>query len=190
MELFSLLISSVLINNIILSRFLGVSSFLEASKKKGFTLGMGGALTFVIVINTLVAYLLYNFVMIPLGIEYMKTVLFMVVIVAIVKLVDLIIKKYLGSLYELLGIYLPLITTNCAVLGVAIDVVDKSYTIVESMVYSIGVSLGFVIVFYIFSTIRERLESSNVPKCFKGNPIALICAAIMAIAFTGFMGLV
>ena len=185
-----MLISSVLINNIILSRFLGVSSFLEASKKKGFILGMGGALTFVIVINTLVAYLLYNFVMIPLGIEYMKTVLFMVVIVAIVKLVDLVIKKYLRSLYELLGIYLPLITTNCAVLGVAIDVVDKSYTIVESMVYSIGVSLGFVIVFYIFSTIRERLESSNVPKCFKGNPIALICAAIMAIAFTGFMGLV
>ena len=190
MELFSLLLSSVLINNIILTRFLGMCPFLGVSKKTSSALGMGGAVTFVIVISTLVTYLLYHSVMTNLHIEYMKTVVFILVIASFVQLVEMLIKKYSPSLYKALGIYLPLITTNCAVLGVAVDVIDKSYTLIESLVYSSGISLGFVFILYIFSTIRERLDSSNVPKYFKGNPIALICAAIMAIAFVGFGGLV
>lgn len=189
-ELFTLFLGAAIINNIILTRFLGMCPFLGVSKKSDSALGMGAAVTFVIVVSSIVTYFLYHNVLVVLGLEYMDLITFILVIASFVQLVEMIIKKFSPALYKSLGIFLPLITTNCAVLGVALDNIANGYEFVEMITYSVAVSVGFTLVLYIFSTIRERLDIADTPKSFVGNPIALIVAGLMALAFSGLAGLV
>ena len=189
-ELFTLFLGAAIINNIILTRFLGMCPFLGVSKKSDSALGMGAAVTFVIVVSSIVTYFLYHNVLVLLGLEYMDLITFILVIASFVQLVEMIIKKFSPALSKSLGIFLPLITTNCAVLGVALDNIANGYTFVEMLTYSVSVSVGFTLVLYIFSTIRERLDIADTPKSFVGNPIALIVAGLMALAFSGLAGLV
>ena len=183
------IISSMLIDNVVLSRFYGICPFLGVSKKVKSAFGMGIAVVFVIVLATLICWRLYNFVLVPAKIQFMDTVAYILVIASLVQLVGLFIKKYSPSLYKTLGIYLPLITTNCAVLGVAQGNTDQALDFLSSLANGIGTSVGFLVIIVIFSCIRVRLESANTPKAFKGLPIALITAAIMAMAFMGLQGL-
>lgn len=183
------IVSSMLIDNVVLSRFYGICPFLGVSKKVNSSLGMGVAVVFVIILATLICWPLYNYVLVPAGIAFMDTVAYILVIASLVQLVGLFIKKYSPTLYKSLGIYLPLITTNCAVLGVVQSNTDQGLSFLESLGSGIGTSLGFLLVIVIFSCIRTRLESSNVPKALKGLPIALFVAAITAIAFMGLQGL-
>ena len=179
----------MLIDNVVLSRFYGICPFLGVSKKVNSSFGMGLAVTFVIILATLICWPLYNYVLLPAGIQYLDTVAYILVIASLVQLVGLFIKKFSPSLYKSLGIYLPLITTNCAVLGVAQSNTDQGLTFLNSIANAVGTSLGFLLIIVVFSTIRVRLESANTPKAFKGLPIALITAAIMAIALMGLQGL-
>lgn len=190
MELFTLFISMALINNVVLTKFLAVCPLLGVSKKSDSALSMGAAVTFVIVISSMITYCLYNFVLVKANIVYMDLITFILVIASLVQFVEMFMKKVTPALYKTLGVYLPLITTNCAVLGTALDNISAGYNFVETIVASLGVSLGFTLVIYIFATIRERLEIANTPEGFKGVPIALITAAIMACAFAGLAGLV
>jgi Na+-translocating ferredoxin:NAD+ oxidoreductase subunit A len=199
MEYIIIIISAVFVNNILLSQFLGICPFLGVSNKVNTAIGMSGAVCFVIAISTLVTYLIQYYVLVPLGIEFMQTLTFILVIAALVQMVEIILKKISPSLYQALGIFLPLITTNCAVLGIAILVVSKEFTfggdahlltLVESVVYAISSAVGFGVAMTLFAGIREQLELSSVPKAFKGTPIALITAGILALAFMGFSGLV
>ena len=199
MEYILIIISAVFVNNILLSQFLGVCPFLGVSNKVSTAAGMAGAVTFVIAVATLVTYLLQYYALVPLGIEFMQTVAFILVIAALVQMVEIILKKVSPSLYQALGIFLPLITTNCAVLGVAIIVVSKEFAfgsdphmlnLAESVVYGIATALGFGLAMILFAGLREQLELANVPKPFKGMPIALITAGILALSFMGFAGLV
>ena len=199
MEYILIIISAVFVNNILLSQFLGVCPFLGVSNKVSTAAGMAGAVTFVIAVATLVTYLLQYYVLVPLGIEFMQTVAFILVIAALVQMVEIILKKVSPSLHQALGIFLPLITTNCAVLGVAIIVVSKEFAfgsdphmlnLAESVVYGIATALGFGLAMILFAGLREQLELANVPKPFKGMPIALITAGILALSFMGFAGLV
>ena len=199
MEYILIIISAVFVNNILLSQFLGVCPFLGVSNKVSTAAGMAGAVTFVIAVATLVTYLLQYYVLVPLGIEFMQTVAFILVIAALVQMVEIILKKVSPSLYQALGIFLPLITTNCAVLGVAIIVVSKEFAfgsdphmlnLAESVAYGIATALGFGLAMILFAGLREQLELANVPKPFKGMPIALITAGILALSFMGFAGLV
>ena len=183
------IMSSMLIDNVVLSRFYGICPFLGVSRKVKSSLGMGIAVVFVIVMATLICWPLYNFILVPAHIPFMDTVAYILVSASLVQLVGLFIKKFSPSLYKSLGIYLPLITTNCAVLGVVQGNTDQILKFHESLANAIGTSAGFLIVIVVFSCIRARLESNNVPKAFKGLPIALIVAAIMAIAFMGLQGL-
>lgn len=183
------IISSMLIDNVVLSRFYGICPFLGVSRKVNSSLGMGIAVVFVIVLATLICWPLYNYVLVPAGIPFMDTVAYILVIASLVQLVGLFIKKYSPSLYKSLGIYLPLITTNCAVLGVAQSNTDQGLSFLSSLANALGTSIGFLLIIVTFSCIRVRLESANTPKAFKGLPIALICAAIMAIALMGLQGL-
>ena len=183
------IISSMLIDNVVLSRFYGICPFLGVSKKVNSSLGMGIAVVFVIILATVICWPLYNFILVPAGIPFMDTVAYILVIASLVQLVGLFIKKYSPSLYKSLGIYLPLITTNCAVLGVAQSNTDQSLSFLSSLANGLGTSIGFLLIIVTFSCIRTRLESANTPKAFKGLPIALICAAIMAIALMGLQGL-
>ena len=183
------IISSMLIDNVVLSRFYGICPFLGVSKKVNSSLGMGVAVVFVIMLATVICWPLYNFILVPAGIPFMDTVAYILVIASLVQLVGLFIKKYSPSLYKSLGIYLPLITTNCAVLGVAQSNTDQALTFLESIANGLGTSIGFLLIIVTFSCIRTRLESANTPKAFRGLPIALICAAIMAIALVGLQGL-
>ena len=183
------IMSSMLVDNVVLSRFYGICPFLGVSRKVKSSLGMGVAVVFVIVLATLICWPLYTFVLVPAKIQFMDTVAYILVIASLVQLVGLFIKKYSPSLYKSLGIYLPLITTNCAVLGVVQANTDQGLTFLNSLANGIGTSAGFLIIIVVFSCIRVRLESSNVPKAFKGLPIALIVAAIMAIALVGLQGL-
>ena len=183
------IISSMLIDNVVLSRFYGICPFLGVSKKVSSSFGMGVAVTFVILLATLICWPLYNYVLVPAGIPYMDTVAYILVIASLVQLVGLFIKKFSPSLYKSLGIYLPLITTNCAVLGVAQSNTDQGLTFLNSLGNALGTSIGFLLIIVVFSCIRVRLESANTPKAFKGLPIALITAAIMAIALMGLQGL-
>lgn len=182
------IISSMLIDNVVLSRFYGICPFLGVSKKVKSSLGMGLAVVFVIILATLICWPLYQLLALA-HIAFMDTVAYILVIACLVQLVGLFIKKYSPSLYKSLGIYLPLITTNCAVLGVVQSNTDQTSPFLDSLANGIGTSLGFLVIIVVFSCIRARLESSNVPKAFKGLPIALIVAAIMAIAFMGLQGL-
>lgn len=183
------IVSSMLIDNVVLSRFYGICPFLGVSKKVKSSLGMGIAVTFVTVLATVICWPLYNYVLAPAGIPYLDTVSYILVIASLVQLVGLFIKKYSPSLYKSLGIYLPLITTNCAVLGVAQSNTDQGLSFLMSLGSALGTSIGFLLIIVTFSCIRVRLESSNAPKAMKGLPIALIVAAIMAMAFMGLQGL-
>ncbi len=199
MEYIIIIISAVFVNNILLAQFLGVCPFLGVSNKVATASGMGGAVMFVMALATLVTYLLQYYVLVPLHIEFMQTVAFILVIAALVQMVEIILKKISPALYQALGIFLPLITTNCAVLGVAILVVSKEFAfggtehylnLAESVVYAVASAAGFALAMILFAGIREQLDLSNVPKSFKGVPIALISAGILALAFMGFAGLV
>lgn len=182
-------IGSALVNNVVLSQFLGLCPFLGVSKKVKTAAGMGTAVIFVITLASFVAALIYQFVLTPLNITYLKTIVFILVIAALVQFVEMFLKKYMVSLYESLGVYLPLITTNCAVLGVALTNVQKSYSILASVVNGFATAVGFTISIVILAGIREKMEYNNIPKPFQGMPIVLITAGLMAIAFCGFSGL-
>ena len=182
-------IGSALVNNVVLSQFLGLCPFLGVSKKVKTAAGMGTAVIFVITLASFVAALIYQFVLIPLNITYLKTIVFILVIAALVQFVEMFLKKYMVSLYESLGVYLPLITTNCAVLGVALTNVQKSYSILTSVVNGFATAAGFTISIVILAGIREKMEYNDIPKPFQGMPIVLITAGLMAIAFCGFSGL-
>ena len=186
----ALLITSVLINNVILNQFLGMCPFMGVSRKRSSALGMGIAVVFVIVVASIITYGLYYLILVPLGIEFMDLITFILVIASLVQLTEMFIKKTSPSLYKSLGVYLPLITTNCVVLNVCLVNISNGFNFAEMLVYSIGTPLGFALVLDIFSSIRERLETADVPAAFKGNPIAMIVAAIMAMAFMGFAGIV
>lgn len=189
-ELVLLVIGAALVNNVVLSQFLGLCPFLGVSKKTETALGMGGAVLFVITIASAMSSLIYDLVLVNLGLEYLKTIVFIAVIAALVQLVEMILKKLMPSLYQALGVFLPLITTNCAVLGVAILNVQKEYNLLFSVVNGIGTSLGFCIAIVIMAGIRERIENNNITKSFQGSPLVLITSGLMAIAFCGFAGLI
>ena len=189
-NLFVMFVTFVLINNVVLKQFLGMCPFMGVSKKSSSAIGMGAAVTFVIVAASLVTYALYYGVLDKCGLQYMDLITFILVIAALVQLVEMIIKKTSPSLYKALGVYLPLITTNCVVLNVTLNNITNGYNFAEMLTYSIAIPLGFTLVLYIFSTIRDRLDACDTPLSWKGNPIALIVAAIMALAFSGLMGLV
>ena len=183
------IISSMLMDNVVLSRFYGICPFLGVSRKVNSSLGMGVAVVFVIMLATVICWPLYTYILVPAGIPFMDTVAYILVIASLVQLTGLFIKKYSPSLYKSLGIYLPLITTNCAVLGVAQSNTDQGLSFLMSLANGVGTSIGFLAVIVVFSCIRVRLESNNVPKAFKGLPISLITAALMAMAFMGLQGL-
>lgn len=190
MEYIAIIIFAVFVNNVILSQFLGICPFLGVSKKVSTATGMGAAVVFVMTLSTIVTFLLHKFVLVPLWIEFLQTILFILVIAALVQMVEIILKKISPSLYQALGVFLPLITTNCAVLGISILVIQKEYNLLEGVTYTIGISLGFTLAMVIFAGLREHLELVEVPKGVRGIPIALITAGILAMAFMGFAGLV
>ena len=190
MEYFIIIISSIFVNNVVLSQFLGICPFLGVSNRVGTSLGMGAAVTFVMAISSIVAYLIQYYVLVPLGIQYMQTIVFILVIAALVQMVEIILKKVSPALYQALGIFLPLITTNCAVLGIAILLVQKEYNLGESVVFATATSICFSLALVLFAGLRERLELEDVPAGMKGMPIALLTASILAMAFMGFSGLV
>ena len=189
-EVFGLLFTSFIVNNVILTQFLGMCPFMGVSKKRSSALGMGAAVIFVIVVAALVTYALCHLVLAPLHLEFMDLITFILVIASLVQLTEMFIKKTSPPLYKSLGVYLPLITTNCVVLNVCLVNIQNTYDIPHMLAYSIGTPLGFALMLYIFSTIRERLELSDVPEFFKGNPMSLIVAAIMSLAFTAFAGVI
>ncbi len=194
MEYILLAISAIFVNNVVLSQFLGICPFLGVSKKMSTAAGMGAAVTFVLTLATIVTYLLQKYVLNAFHIEYMQTILFILVIAALVQMVEIILKKMSPSLYSALGVFLPLITTNCCILGVAIivgnGVADGSYDLLKGVVYAIATALGYALALILFSVLREHLELMNVPEAMKGTPIALLTAGLMAMAFVGFSGIV
>ena len=187
---FAIIIGAILVNNVVLAQFLGICPFLGVSSKVETSMGMGAAVTFVMALAALVAWLIQTYVLVPLDIVYMQTIVFILVIAALVQMVEIILKKVSPSLYQALGIFLPLITTNCAVLGVAILMIQKEFTLLQSVVYSVSTALGFALALVLFAGIRERLELEDVPESFRGTPIALVTAGILVIAVLGFSGLV
>lgn len=190
MEYIIIIISAIFVNNIVLAKFLGVCPFLGVSTKVSTAVGMSGAVTFVMVLATIVTYLLQKLVLVPLHLGYMQTISFILVIAALVQLVEIILKKVSPALYQALGIFLPLITTNCAVLGVAImAVMNKEFGLLESTVFAFANALGFGLALIIFSGLREHLDLVDVPEGMKGVPIALVVAGLLALAFMGFAGI-
>lgn len=190
MEYLLILIGSILVNNFVMSQFLGICPFLGVSKKLETALGMGMAVTFVMALASLICYLIYSFLLIPLGLEYLYTIAFILVIGVLVQVVEMALKKFSFALYQALGVYLPLITTNCAVLGVTVLNMTKSYNLLQSVVNGTGSALGFTLSIVLFAAIRERLAVSKMPKWMDGFPGALITAGLMAISFLGFKGLI
>lgn len=190
MEYIYIIIGAIFVNNIVLAKFLGICPFIGVSKKVDTAIGMTGAVAFVMIIATLVTYLLQKYVLVPLGIAYMQTITFILVIASLVQLVEIVIKKVSPALFQALGIFLPLITTNCAVLGVAILVAgNKDYGLLEGSLFALASAIGFGLAMVLLSGIREHLELVDVPKGMKGVPIAFIVAGILALAFMGFTGL-
>ena len=183
-------IGSALVNNVVLSQFLGLCPFLGVSKKVETAAGMGAAVLFVITIASAVTNLIYIFLLVPTDLTYLNTIVFILVIAALVQFVEMVLKKSMPALYESLGVFLPLITTNCAVLGTALTNVQNDYSFIASVVNGIGISLGFLIAIVILAGIREKMEYNNIPESFKGMPITLLTAGLMAIAFFGFSGLI
>ena len=189
-DLILLLVSAALVNNVVLSQFYGLCSFLGVSRQRKTAVSMGFAVLFVIMIATAVAWPIYHYVLDPLELEYLQTIVFILVIAGLVQFVEMFIKKSNPGLYTALGVYLPLITTNCAVLGVALTSVQKEYSFAESMVYGIGTSVGYIIAIAVLAGIREKIENNNIAGPLKGMPIVLFSSALMAIAFVGFSGLI
>ena len=189
-NIFALIIGAIFVNNVVLAQFLGICPFLGVSKDVKSSLGMGGAVLFVMMLATLVTYLIYYYILIPLKLDYLQTIAYILVIAGLVQMVEIILKKIAPALYQTLGVFLPLITTNCAVLGVAILVIQKNMNLLESMVYAASIAVGFTLALVIFTGIREQMELTGVPKGMKGVPIALVTAGILAMAFMGFNGLV
>ena len=185
-----ILLTSVLVNNYVLSRFLGICPFLGVSKKLNQAVGMGVAVIFVMLMATAVTWPIQTFLLDRFGLGYMRTIVFILVIAALVQLVEMVLKKYIPALHASLGIYLPLITTNCAVLGVTINNINDEFNFLQSIVSSLGAGLGFLLAMVLFAGVRSRLEESKPPKCFEGLPITLISASIVALSFFGFAGLV
>ena len=188
-ELLVIAVSSAFVSNVVLSQFLGICSFVGVSKKVETAAGMGGAVIFVITIASIAASLLYKLILQPLGLDYLKTIVFILVIAALVQIVEMFLKKCMVSLYNALGVFLPLITTNCAVLGVALTNVQNDYTIIESVVNGVATAFGYTVAIVLLAGIRERIEGNDTPYNFQGSPIVLVTAGLMAIAFFGFSGL-
>ena len=190
MSVFELFISAIFVNNIVLAQYLGNCPYLGCSRDKGVAVGMGSAVIFVIFMATLCTWLMQRYVLVPFELGYLQTIVFILVIAGLVQFVEMFLKKAIPPLYSALGIFLPLITTNCAVLGVAILMIQKEFTLLQSVVYSVSTALGFALALVLFAGIRERLELEDVPESFRGTPIALVTAGILAMAFMGFSGLV
>ena len=184
-----IIVSAAFLENVVLNQFLGICSFLGVSNRVGVAAGMGGAVVFVITLASAVSSLLYKFILFPLGLTYLKTIVFILVIAALVQLVEMMFKKYMPGLYSALGIFLPLITTNCAVLGVALNNVTNGLSVAESIITGIGTAVGYLVAIVILAGIRERIDNSDIPQSFKGMPIVCIVAGIMAIAYMGFSNL-
>lgn len=189
MEYLLIFVSAIFVNNIVLSQFLGICPFLGVSKKIDTAIGMGGALAFVLTLATIITWLIKKYVLDALDLEYLQTLAFILVIAALVQMVEIILKKVSPSLYQALGIFLPLITTNCCVLGVAILVIQKDYTLLQSIVYAFSTALGFALSLVLFAGLREQQELVNVPKGMRGMSIVLVTASLLALAFMGFSGL-
>ena len=189
-ELILLIISAAIVNNVVLSQFLGLCPFLGVSKKVETAGGMGAAVIFVITIASLVTSLIYKFILAPLDLTYLQTIVFILVIAALVQFVEMFLKKSMPALYESLGVYLPLITTNCAVLGVALNSVQYGYNILQSVVYGLGISIGFTIAIVILAGIREKMEYNDIQESRQGMPIVMVTAGLMSIAFFGFSGII
>ena len=189
-ELLIIAIGSALVNNVVLSQFLGICPFLGVSKKIETAAGMGGAVIFVITIASFITSLIYRFILMATGFEYLQTIVFILVIAALVQFVEMFLKKTMPPLYNALGVYLPLITTNCAVLGVALTNVQKEYTILEGVVNGFATALGFTIAIVIMAGVREKIEYNDISESFQGTPIVLLTAALMSIAFFGFSGII
>jgi electron transport complex protein RnfA len=190
MEYIIIIISALIVNNVVLAQFLGICPFLGVSNKVSTALGMAGAVTFVIVLATIVTYLIQVYILDKLGIAFMQTITFILVIAALVQMVEIVLKKISQPLYQALGIFLPLITTNCAVLGVAILVIKKNYNLLEGVVFGAATALGFGLALIILAGIREQFELVDIPKGMRGVPISLVTAGILALAFMGFTGIV
>ena len=188
-DLLKIAVATALINNVVLSQFLGLCPFLGVSKKSKTAAGMGGAVIFVMTIASILCYGVYDFILVPFNVEYLETIVFILLIAALVQFVEMFLKKFSPSLYKALGVYLPLITTNCAVLGIVIINVQKEYTFVQSVVNSIGTAAGFTIAIVILAGLREKMEHNDISPAFKGMPIVLVTAGLMAIAFSGFSGI-
>ena len=189
-ELILILMGGVLINNYVLNQFLGICPFLGVSKKVGQASGLGAAVIFVMLFATAATWPIFNYVLVPLKLEYLQTIVFILVIATLVQFVEILLKRFVPALFNALGIYLPLITTNCAVLGVTLNNITDGYNFLESMISSLGVGLGFMLAMLLFAGVRSALDDSNAPKCFKGLPVTLISASIVALAFYGFSGVV
>lgn len=189
-ELFSILLTAILTQNFVLAKFLGICPFLGVSKKLNTAVGMSAAVIFVMALATAVCFPINKYLLVANGLDYLQTIVFILVIAALVQLVEIILKKYIPALYSALGIYLPLITTNCAVLGVVILNVDNGYNFAQSMFNSIGAGLGFMVAMVMFAGVRERLESCQVPKFMQGLPITLVAASLVSVSFLGFTGVV
>lgn len=189
-ELLAITLGAILANNFIFSQFLGCCPFLGVSKKVDTAVGMGIAVTFVMGLASAVCYVVNALVLIPLDLEYMQTVAFILVIAALVQFIEMFLQKAMPSLYTALGIYLPLITTNCAVLGVTISVLDEGYNFAESLVCAVGAGVGFMVAMVLFSGVRKRLEDAQPPKCFEGLPITLVAASVTSLSFMGFGGVI
>ena len=189
-ELMMIAIGAALVNNVVLSQFLGLCAFLGVSKKMNTAAGMGGAVIFVLTLSSFCTSLLYKFILVPCGVEYLQTIVFILVIAALVQLVEMFLKKKVPSLYRALGVYLPLITTNCAVLGVALNNVTDGYNILEGVVNGFATAVGFTIAIVIMAGIREKIEFNDIPGPFRGSAIVLVTAGLMAMAFCGFAGVI
>ena len=190
MKFLIIFIVAVFVNNVVLSQFLGICPFLGVSKKVSTATGMGAAVTFVLLLATMVTWLVQTYILVPLGLEFLQTIAFILVIATLVQMIEMIIKKISPALYQALGVFLPLITTNCCVLGVAILVIQKEFTYAESLMYAVSIGIGFLLAMVIFAGIREQLaKTGSTPCAMKGTPIALITAGILAMAFMGFSGL-
>lgn len=189
LEYISIIITAIFVNNIVFAQFLGICPFIGVSRKLSSAVGMGAAVTFVMLLATAITWLLQDLVLTPFGLCFMQTIVFILVIAALVQMLEIILKKIAPVLYSALGVFLPLITTNCAVLGVAITVVQKGMNLGESLVYAVATAIGFTMAIAIFAGIREQLALTSVPKAMRGVPIAMICAGLLAMAFMGFSGI-
>ena len=189
MEYIGIIIVAIFVNNVVLAQFLGICTFLKVNKKVDTAIGMSAAVTFVLTIATIVTFLLQKGLLEPFGLEYLQTITFILVIASLVQMVEIVIKKVSPPLYQALGVFLPLITTNCVILGVAILVIQKDFTLLSSVVYAVATAAGYALALIVFSTIREQISLTKVPKSMEGVPIALITAGILAMAFMGFSGI-